>query len=138
MENLSNSVGEMLPERLEGYEMKLYKREESIDKKIVGGKLLQWAASKEVTFVQNGPRGPRSVEIGRTAHARMVRLLNGHYSVRLRFAAGEREIGYQLLAEIRELNKMAADDEKKEAEKQKNAESEPAEKETKKKGGKKC
>lgn len=138
MENLSNSVGEMLPEKLEGYEMKLYKREESIDRKVVGGKLLQWAASKEVTFVQNGPRGPRSVEIGRTAHARMVRLLNGRYSARFVFAAGEREIGYQLIAEIRELNKMATTDEKKETEKTKEAEKEPAKKENKKKkGGKK-
>ena len=103
--------GETLPEKLKGYDVSLYKREESIDKKIVGGKLILWSASKELTFVQNAPRGARSVEVGRTAHARLVRLVNGHYAVRLRFGAQERQIGYQLIAEMRELNKMALEDE---------------------------
>ena len=132
MEDSKISNGEMLPEKLKGYEMSLYKREESIDKKIVGGKLLMWSASKEFTFVQNAPRGARSVEIGRTAHARIVRLVNGHYSVRFRFGAKEREIGYQLLAEIRELNKMAQADEEKEAEKRKRQQEEEEKKQEKK------
>lgn len=106
--NISN--GQIEPEKLEDYNVALYKRQESIDRQIVGGKLLLWSSEKEITFVQNPPRGERSKEIGRTPHARIVRLKSGHYSIRLRFAADERQIGYQLLAEIRNLNKMAQDD----------------------------
>lgn len=110
MENLNFSDGQVMPEKLEGYKVALFKREEVVDKKIIGGKMLQWSDSKEITFVQNAPRGARSVEIGRTAHARIVRLTNGAYSVRTRFNAEERSIGYQLIAELREINKMAQTD----------------------------
>lgn len=113
------SDGLTMPEKLTDFEVKLYKRQENIDKQIVGGKLLLWSDQKEVTFVQNAPRGARSVEIGRTAHARLVRLTNGHYSVRLRFSADERQVNYQLIAEMREINKMAAEDKQKQNEKQK-------------------
>lgn len=118
------SNGETLPEKLEGFEVNLYKRQESIDKQVVGGKMLLWAASKEVTFVQNAPRGARSVEIGRTAHARVVRLVNGHYSVRLRFSADERQVNYQLLAEMREVNNMAKADAEQQKQKRKEAKNE--------------
>ena len=113
------SDGLTMPEKFTDFEVNLYKRQENIDKQIVGGKLLLWSDHKEVTFVQNAPRGARSVEIGRTAHARLVRLTNGHYSVRLRFSADERQVNYQLIAEIREINKMAAADREKQNEKEK-------------------
>lgn len=113
------SDGLTMPEKLTDFEVNLYKRQENIDKQIVGGKLLLWSDHKEMTFVQNAPRGARSVEIGRTAHARLVRLTNGHYSVRLRFSADERQVNYQLIAEIREINKMAAADREKQNEKEK-------------------
>lgn len=113
------SDGLTMPEKFTDFEVNLYKRQENIDKQIVGGKLLLWSDHKEVTFVQNAPRGARSVEIGRTAHARLVRLTNGHYSVRLRFSADERQVNYQLIAEMREINKMAAEDKQKQNEKQK-------------------
>lgn len=113
------SDGLMMPEKLTDFEVNLYKRQEDIDKRIVGGKLLLWTKKKEVTFIQNAPRGARSVEIGRTAHARLVRLINGHYSVRLRFSADERQVNYQLIAEMREINKMAAEDRQKQNEKEK-------------------
>lgn len=124
MSNTNFSNGEVLPEKLEDYTVNLHKRQEEVDRQIVGGKLLLWKAKNEVTFVQNAPRGARSVEIHRTAHARLVRLVNGHYSVRLRFSASERQVGYQLIAEIRELNKMAQEDEQKQQQKRKEAESE--------------
>lgn len=113
------SDGLTMPEKLTDFEVNLYKRQENIDKQIVGGKLLLWSDNKEMIFVQNAPRGARSVEIGRTAHARLVRLTNGHYSVRLRFSADERQVNYQLIAEIREINKMAAADREKQNEKEK-------------------
>ncbi len=119
MSNTNFSTGEVLPEKLKDYTVNLHKRQEEVDRQIVGGKLLLWKASKEVTFVQNAPRGARSVEVHRTAHARLVRLVNGHYSVRLRFAATERQVGYQLIAEIRELNKMAQEDQQKQEQKMK-------------------
>ena len=107
--NISN--GEVIPEKLQDYNVTLHKRQEELDRQIVGGKLLLWKASKEVTFVQNAPRGARSVEIHRTAHARLVRLKDGKYSVRTRFAASERQVGFQLIAEMREICKKAAEDE---------------------------
>lgn len=110
-QNLSN--GEFIPEKLQDYSVELYKRQESLDRQIVGGKLLLWQDSKEVTFVQNAPRGARSVEIHRTAHARLVRLVDGRYSVRVRFSALERQVGFQLIAEMREINKAASEDEAK-------------------------
>lgn len=112
------SDGLTMPEKLKDYEVNLYKRQESIDRQVVGGKLLLWADSKEMTFVQNAPRGARSVEIGRTAHARLVRLVNGHYSVRLKFSADERQVGYQLIAEMREINKLSQTDRQKQSEKE--------------------
>lgn len=124
MSNTTIANGEIIPEKLQNYEVTLHKRQEDVDKQIVGGKLLLWKASKELTFVQNAPRGARSVEIHRTAHARLVRLTNGNYSVRLRFAASERQVGYQLIAEIREINKMAQEDETKQQQKRKEAENE--------------
>lgn len=116
--------GEVIPEKLQDYNVTLHKRQEELDRQIVGGKLLLWKASKEVTFVQNAPRGARSVEIHRTAHARLVRLKDGRYSVRVRFAPTERQVGYQLIAEMREINKMAQEDEMKQQQKRKEAESE--------------
>lgn len=122
MSNTTIANGEIIPEKLEDYSVTLHKRQAEVDKQIVGGKLLLWKASKEVTFVQNAPRGARSVEIHRTAHARLVRLVDGRYSVRLRFAASERQVGYQLLAEMREINKAATEDEaKRKATKEKEA-----------------
>ena len=118
--NISN--GEIIPEKLQDYNVTLHKRQEELDRQIVGGKLLLWKASKEVTFVQNAPRGARSVEIHRTAHARLVRLKDGRYSVRLRFAANERQVGYQLIAEMREINKVALEDEESQQRKKKEAE----------------
>ena len=117
MSNTTIANGEIIPEKLQDYEITLHKRQEDVDKQIIGGKMLLWKASKEVTFVQNAPRGARSVEIHRTAHARLVRLIDGRYSVRLRFAASERQVGYQLLAEIREINKIAREDEAKQKQK---------------------
>ena len=114
--------GEVIPEKLQDYNITLHKRQEELDRQIVGGKLLLWKASKEVTFVQNAPRGARSVEIHRTAHARLVRLKDGHYSVRVRFFPSERQVGYHLIAEMREINKMAQEDETKQQQKRKEAE----------------
>lgn len=110
MNDDSKGGGELLPEKLTDFEVSLYKREASIDRRVVGGKLLLWTASREVMFVQNAPRGERSVEVGRTAHARVVRLKDGRHSVRLRFDARERSIGYQLIAEVREIVRLAAED----------------------------
>lgn len=114
--------GEVIPETLQDYNITLHKRQEELDRRIVGGKLLLWKACKEVTFVQNAPRGARSVEIHRTAHARLVRLKDGRYSVRVRFAPSEWQVGYQLIAEMREINMMAQEDVTKQQQKRKEAE----------------
>ena len=113
MDNLNIKEGEVTPEKLNGYDVLLYKRQQSIDKKIVGGKLLHWAANHEITFIENPPRGPRSIEVGRTAHARLVRLQDGSYSMRVKFITQEKSVGYRLIAELRELTAKATEDSKK-------------------------
>lgn len=67
---------------------------------------------KNFTFIQNDPRGPRSVEVGRSDHSRMVRRPDGNYTLTFRFSAGEKFLREQLISEIREIVKIAEEDKK--------------------------
>ena len=63
-------------------------------------------------FVQNKPRGARSVEVGRTAHSRYVRRPDGRYTVTFRFSARELLLEQTLLREMRVLLKAIVEDRK--------------------------
>lgn len=77
---------------------------------VLRGKGLLNLQESRFTFVQNEPRGPRSVEVGRTAHARFVRRPDGLYTATLRFDAGEKFILPALIAEVRAIAKSAQAD----------------------------
>ena len=83
----------------------LYTQDETVEKRLLAGKALLNTDKGEFLFSQNPPRGPRSVEIGRTAHSRFVRRPDGLYTVTFRIDASERNYREQLLAEVRELSK---------------------------------
>ena len=77
---------------------------------ILRGKGLLNQQEHRFTFVQNAPRGPRSVEVGRTQHCRFVRRPDGMYTATLRFDAGEKFILSALLSEVRSIAKQAQAD----------------------------
>ena len=93
--------------------------QESKDMTILRGKALLNECDKRLTFIQNKPRGKRSVEIGRSDHSRIVRRPDGLYTLTFRFDAKERYLKELLLSEIRNVVKMAVADLKKQSEKTK-------------------
>ena len=77
---------------------------------ILHGKALLNEDECRLTFVQNPPRGQRSVEIARTLHSRIVRRPDGCYTLTFRFDAGERMIRMALISEIRNMVNAAQAD----------------------------
>lgn len=73
------------------------------ENKLLRGRALLNPHKKEFAFVQNTPRGPRSVEVGRTLHSRYVCRPDGDYTVTVRFGAEEKNIREQLLSETRQI-----------------------------------
>lgn len=87
-----------------------HRQEVNPDMHVLNGKGLLNQHESRFTFIQNEPRGPRSVEVGRTKHCRIVRRPDGKYTATLRFGAGEQQLLAALLAEIRRVTKMAQED----------------------------
>lgn len=82
----------------------LYTRDEVYQNRLLNGKALVNSEKGEVVFAQNPPRGPRSREVGRTGHGRLVRRPDGRYT--FTFASmvpEERNLREQLLAEVRKM-----------------------------------
>ena len=77
---------------------------------ILHGKALLNEDESRLTFVQNAPRGKRSVEIARSLHSRIVRRPDGCYTLTFRFDAGERMIRPALISEIRNMVNAAQAD----------------------------
>lgn len=72
-----------------------------IEKRIVKGKVLLDSERYCMTFVQNLPRGPRSVEVGRTTDGRFVRRPDGVYTLTLHANPHDRYLKANLVAQIR-------------------------------------
>ena len=85
----------------ENMSIDMYTLDEEPTKKLLRGRALLNDEKREMTFVQNTPRGPRSVEVGRTPHSRFVCRPDGEYTVTVHFAANEGNIREQLLSETR-------------------------------------
>lgn len=77
---------------------------------VLSGKGLLNQQEARFVFIQSEPRGPRSVEVGRTKHGRIVRRPDGRYTATFRFGAGEQQILPALLAEMRRTTKYAVED----------------------------
>lgn len=81
-----------------------------IDKKITRGRALVDCDKKRFSFVENSPRPPRSVEVSRGEHCRMVRRHDGLYTLTFRFDGSEKYLLSTLQAEIRNIVKIAQAD----------------------------
>lgn len=81
----------------------MYTVDAAPENKLLRGRALLNPQKKQFAFVQNTPRGPRSVEVGRTLHSRYVCRPDGDYTVTVRFGAQEKNIREQLLAETRQI-----------------------------------
>lgn len=78
---------------------------------LLRGKAVLNETEKRFTFLQNPPRGKNSVEVGRTSHGRMVRRNDGLYTLTFRMInIDEKYIGESLLAEVRNIVKLAKTD----------------------------
>ena len=95
-----------------GADLKLFTTDERPAGRILRGKALYNDQESEMTFVENAPRGPRSVEVGRTAHSRFVRRPDGLYTITFRVDAGMPYLRQVLVAEVNELAKLLVDDRK--------------------------
>ena len=97
----------------------MYTQVDAVEKRLLNGKALLNTEKGEFIFAQNPPRGPRSIEIGRTAHSRFVRRPDGLYTVTFRVDVQERNLREQLLAEVRDITKALKIDNQKQTKKQK-------------------
>ena len=80
--------------------------------RVMRGKALLDDEAKDFKFVENSPRGPRSVEIGRTVHSRFVRRPDGLYTVTFRCDASTKYLRETLTAEVAEIVRLITADKK--------------------------
>lgn len=73
--------------------------------RVMAGKALLDDESQDMKFVENPPRGPRSVEVGRTAHSRYIRRPDGMYTITLRVDASNKYLRETLTSEIADITK---------------------------------
>lgn len=89
----------------------IYSRDEQVEKRLLSGRALLNTEKGEFMFAQNEPRGPRSVEVGRTVHSRFVRRPDGLYTVTFSsMDSDEKHLKEQLIAEVREICAMIKED----------------------------
>lgn len=96
--------------RLSKMSVDMYTLEEKPEMKLLRGRALLNPEKSELAFVQNTPRGARSVEVGRTLHSRYVRRPDGGYTATLRFEGDEKNLREKLLSEVREMVTMVGED----------------------------
>ena len=80
--------------------------------RVMRGKALLDDEAMDFKFVENAPRGPRSVEVGRTVHARFVRRPDGLYTVTFRCDASTKYLRETLTAEVAEIVRIITADKK--------------------------
>lgn len=67
---------------------------------LLRGKVLLNEAESRLLFVQNKPRGPRSKEVMRTQHSRLVMTPQGSFTLTFRFSPLERDLRKSLVDEM--------------------------------------
>ena len=80
--------------------------------RVMRGKALLDDEASDFKFVENEPRGPRSVEVGRTVHSRFVRRPDGMYTITFRCDAATKYLRETLTAEVAEIVKLITADKK--------------------------
>lgn len=101
--------------------VKIHSRaDRQVEHHLLRGRALLTPEEGEFTFVENEPRGKRSVEIGRTLHSRFIRRPDGGYTVTFRFTGREDYLRSVFIAEVRDVvNGITKDVTKVDAEKNK-------------------
>lgn len=127
-------VMDIKKQKFEGVCVDVFSTLDDVDKRLIRGRAIVDNDDSRVTIVQNEPRGPRSKEIGRTFHARVVRRPDGGYTATFRCQPGEKWRTEMLINESREIGKIIGNDEVRLANESKQA---GENKKTKKKGGEK-
>lgn len=113
--------------KAESVQLTMYTRDEAFTKRLLGGRAIFDEDDNTFLFAQNLPRTHWSKEIMRTDHARVVRRVDGLYTVSFsKMDAGESLLGMKLLAEVREITRTIEADKKKQEQEKKKAERELA------------
>lgn len=84
--------------------------EERPNMRVMRGKALLDDAAADFKFVENAPRGARSVEVGRTLHSRFVRRPDGNYTITLRCSGDSKYLREELTAEVAEIARLITAD----------------------------
>ena len=85
----------------------VYSIDEQVANRLLRGRALLDVESKKFVFAQNEPRGPRSMEVGRTMHSRLVRRPDSRYTLTFScMDGGEKQLREQLIAEVRDVMRM--------------------------------
>lgn len=67
---------------------------------VLHGKVLLNEEESRLLFMQNTPRGPRSTELFRTRHSRLVLNPKGTFTLTFRFSADENNLQSSLMSEM--------------------------------------
>ncbi len=70
---------------------------------VMHGKVLVNEEESFLSFEQSKPRGPRSAEVMRTKHARLVKRPDGAFTLTFRFTREEYGVGQQMIDELRKV-----------------------------------
>ena len=70
--------------------------------KVLHGRAVVDVSDWKMLFLQNRPRGPRSVEVWRTPHSRSVHRPDGRYTLTFRFTPDEPHLHKTLVSEMRQ------------------------------------
>lgn len=74
--------------------------QEESNLQVLRGKVLLNEEENSLLFMQNTPRGPRSSEVMRTAHSRLVQTPQGNYTLTFRFSRMESLLASKLIEEM--------------------------------------
>lgn len=125
-------VMEIKKQKFEGVCVDVFSTLDDVDKRLIRGRAIVDNEDSRVTIVQNEQRGPRSKEIFRTLHARVVRRPDGGYTATFRCEPREKWRTEMLINEAREIGKIIGEDEARLANESKQA---VEKKKTERKGG---
>lgn len=127
-------VMDIKKQKFEGVCVDVFSTLDDVDRRLIRGRAIVDNEESRVTIVQNVPRGPRSKEIGRTLHARVVRRPDGGYTATFRCEPREKWRTEMLINEAREIGRIIGKDE---ARLENDSKQSGENKKTKKKGGEK-
>ncbi len=72
--------------------------------RVLRGQVLLNEAENRLTFIQNKPRGPKSLEVMRTSHSRLVRRHDGAYTLTFRFLSTDQQLLQRMVEEMSEIS----------------------------------